>query len=288
VSGVDEAGRSIWSGRAVAYAESFAAVCAYPIGELLDAVGAGPGVRLLDVGTGSGNVAAAAASRGARVTAVDAEPGMVELTAKAVPHADVRVAALPVLPFADGDFDAVTANFVLDHVGWPRRALAELGRVTRPGGRIAVALWCVPAGSGQALLRRATEAAGVPRPTHRPVLPPETDFPRTERGLADLLVSAGLSAPSCRTIAWDHRTSAQGWWQGAAAGVGFNGHLIAAQPPGTRAEIKRHFDALSAEFTGPDGRLALPHRALLAAATVGVANGATTAVTGPAAAPEPD
>ncbi|MFJ2954513.1 methyltransferase domain-containing protein [Streptomyces sp. NPDC087270] len=266
-SGFDESGRSIWSGRAVAYAESFAAVCAYPIGDLLDAVGAGPGVHLLDVGTGSGNVAAAAYARGARITAVDAEPGMVELTAQAVPAADVRVAELPVLPFADGTFDAVTANFVLDHVGRPRRALAELNRVTRPGGRIAVTVWCVPAGSGQALLGRATEAAGVRRPPHRAVLPPETDFPRTERGLLDLLPAAGLAHPSCRTLAWDHLTSAGQWWQGAASGVGFTGHLIAAQPAATRAEIKRHFDLLSAGFTTPDGRLALPHQALLAGAT---------------------
>ncbi|MCX4728086.1 class I SAM-dependent methyltransferase [Streptomyces sp. NBC_01306] len=267
MTGFDETGRSIWSGRAVAYAESFAAVCAHPVDELLDAVGAGPDTDLLDVGTGSGNVAAGASARGARVTAVDAEPGMVELAAKAVPLADVGVAELPALPFADDAFDAVTANFVLDHVGWPQRALAELGRVSRPGGRIAVTVWSVPAGPGQALLGRAMEAAGVQRPVHRPVLAPETDFPRTEQGLEDLLLAAGLSRPSCRTIAWNHRTSAQEWWHGAASGVGFTGHLIAAQPPRTRAEIKRHFDRLSGEFTGPDGRLALPHRALLAGGT---------------------
>lgn len=267
VTEFDESGHSIWSGRAAAYAESFAAVCAYPVGDLLDDVGAGPGVQLLDVGTGSGNVAAAAHARGARVTAVDAEPGMVALAAKAVPSADVRIAELPVLPFADDTFDAVTANFVLDHVGRPQRSLAELNRVTRPGGRIAVTVWSVPPGSGQALLGRAMEAAGVERPPHRPVLAPETDFPRTEQGLLDFLPSAGLADPRCRTLAWDHRTSAPQWWYGAASGVGFTGHLIATRPAATRAEIKRHFDLLSAEFAAPDGRLVLPHRALLARAT---------------------
>jgi len=53
---------------------------------------------------------------------------MVEFTAKAVPLADLSVAELPVLPFADDAFDVVAANFALDHVGWPRRALVELGR----------------------------------------------------------------------------------------------------------------------------------------------------------------
>lgn len=259
-----ESASSIWSGRAVAYAESFAAVCAYPIKDLLDAAGVGPDVRLLDVGTGSGNVAAEACARGARVTAVDADPGMAEVAAKTVPLAEVGVAELPVLPFADDAFDVVTANFVLDHVGRPRRSLAELGRVTRPGGRIAVTMWAVPGGEGRALLGRAIEAAGVHRLTHRAVLDSETDFPRTEQGLADLMRAAGIPRPSCRTIAWSHQTSAQEWWHGAASGVGFIGHLVATQPPGIRAEIKRQFDLLSAEFTGPDGRLALPHRALLA------------------------
>lgn len=267
MSELGESARSVWSGQAVAYAESFAAVCAYPIGDLLDAVGAGPGVRLLDVGTGSGNVAADAFARSARVSAVDADPGMVELAAKAVPSAEVGVAELSVLPFADDAFDAVTANFVLDHVGRPRRSLAELGRVTRPGGRIAVTMWAVPGGAGRALLGRAIEAAGVQHKIHRPVMASEADFPRTEQGLVDLLRAAGISKPSCRTIAWDHQTSAQGWWHGAESGVGFIGHLVATQPPETRAEIKRHFDLLSAEFTGPDGRLALPHRALLASGT---------------------
>ncbi|WP_327298968.1 MULTISPECIES: methyltransferase domain-containing protein [unclassified Streptomyces] len=136
--------------------------------------------------------------------------------------------------FADDAFDVVTANFVLDHVGWPQRALVELGRVSRPGGRIAVTVWSVPTGAGQALLGRAMEAAGVERPVHRPVLAPETDFARTEQGLVDLLLAAGLSGPTCRTIAWNHRASAQEWWHGAAAGVGFT-----ASPPSRLAPERR-------------------------------------------------
>ena len=132
----DEQERRTWAGRADAYAGSFAALCAHPVPPLLDVAGVGPGTRLLDAGTGTGTVAAAAADRGALVTAVDADPDMAARTASNVPAADVRVAALPVLPFADGEFDTAVANFVLNHVGRPRAALAELRRVTRPGGRI--------------------------------------------------------------------------------------------------------------------------------------------------------
>ncbi|MEH0845245.1 hypothetical protein V6U81_22915 [Micromonospora sp. CPCC 205711] len=69
----DDHERDRWAGRAEAYRRSFALLCAYPVGELLDAAGVGPGGRVLDVGCGTGTVTARAADRGA---AVDAEPGM--------------------------------------------------------------------------------------------------------------------------------------------------------------------------------------------------------------------
>lgn len=260
----DEGERRAWSGQAAAYAGSFAGLCAYPVPRLLDAAGVGAGARVLDVGTGPGTAAAAACERGAKVAAVDAEPGMVDLAARAVPAAAVGVAVLPRLPFADAGFDAVVGNFVLDHLGRPREAVAELRRVLRPGGMIALTAWAVPGAPGQELLGRALRAAGAVRPPHLPPLAPEDDFPRDERGLADLLRSAGLREASCVTLRWEHRATAAQWWGGRAAGVGFSGQVVVSQPAGTRAEIKRHFDLLCQEFTGADGRLVLPHAALLA------------------------
>ncbi|KIF66641.1 methyltransferase type 11 [Streptomyces sp. AcH 505] len=260
----DEQERRIWAGRADAYAGSFAALCAHPVPQLLDAAGAGAGSRLLDAGTGTGTVAAAAVERGARVTAVDADPGMAARTAADVPAADVRVAALPVLPFPDGEFDATIANFVLNHVGRPRAALAELRRVTRPGGRIAVTIWPAQAAPGQTLLPRAVEAAGVVRPGDLASLAADEEFPRTAQGLADLAREAGLSEVSCTSLDWDHQVAAEVWWSGPAAGVATIGHIVTRQDPQTVAEIKRQFARLSVPFGGPDGVLRLPHTALLA------------------------
>jgi SAM-dependent methyltransferase len=158
----------------------------------------------------------------------------------------------------------VVGNFVLNHVGQPQVALEELRRVARPGGRIAVTIWAVPAAAGQALIGRAVRAAGVVRPAELPALAPEDDFPRTEEGFAGLLCSAGLAGVTCRTLAWDHRASAEEWWSGPAAGVATIGRIVVSRPPGTIAEIRRHYDALSAEFAAPDGMLVLPHAALLA------------------------
>lgn len=262
----DEGERHTWSGRAAAYAESFAGLCAHPVPQLLDAAGVRRGLRVLDVGTGPGTVAVAACARGARVTAVDAEPGMVELAARAAPEAVARVAMLPELPFADGEFDAVVGNFVLNHVGRPRAALAELRRVVRPGGSVALTIWAVPAGSGQQLLGRALQAAGAVRPPRLPPLAAEDDFPRDPQGLAALMTSAGLRDASCATLDWDHRVDAEHWWSGVAAGVAFVGQLLRSQPEPVRTAAKRHYDRLSQEFSAPDGRLLLPHTALLACA----------------------
>ncbi len=203
----DESQRRTWAGQADAYAASFAKLCAYPVPGLLDAAAVRENARILDVGTGTGTAAAVACERGAKVTAVDAESGMVARAALAAPEADVRLAALPRLPFADDQFDAVVGNFVLNHVGRPRDAQREIRRVTRPGGRTAVTIWAVPAAPGQALLGRAVQAAGVTRPADLPALAPEDDFPRTQQGLAALLSEAGLKDVICDTVAWGHRTT---------------------------------------------------------------------------------
>ncbi|MFE3106867.1 class I SAM-dependent methyltransferase [Kitasatospora indigofera] len=264
----DESERRIWEGSASAYAGSFAKLCAHPVERLMDVAGIGPGERVLDVGTGTGTVAQAACARGAKVSAVDADPGMIVTAGQAAPAAQFQVAALPELPFTDGEFDAVVGNFVLNHVGRPRQALAELRRVTRPGGKVAVTIWASPPAPGQALIGRAIQAAGVKRPTNLPSLEPTDDFPRTAQGLTHLLASAGLAEASCETLSWSHRTDTEEWWSGPAAGVATIGQIVASQTPAVQAEIKQHLVTLSAEFTDHDGYLLLPHVALLASGRV--------------------
>jgi SAM-dependent methyltransferase len=265
----DDAERRMRAGTAEAFGRTYARICAYPVSLLLDAAGVGAGVTVLDAGTGTGTVAVAACARGATVTAVDADPDMVKLAREAATAAQVSVATLPDLPVADEQFDAVVANFVLNHVGRPLAALRELRRVTRPGGKVAVTIWAHPQGSGQQLIGRAVQAAGVTRPDDLPFLAPEDDFPRTADGLTNLLAAAGLTEPSSQIIEWEHRVTADDWWSGPAAGVSFFGHLIVRQPPAKIAEIKRHFNDLSREFARPDGMLALPHAALLASGRAG-------------------
>ncbi len=260
----DEAERRIWDGRAAAYARSFAGLCAQTVPALIEAARVGPGARVLDVGTGTGAVAAAACRARAIVSAVDAEPDMTQWAAEAVPEADVRVAALPELPFVDGTFDAVLANFVLNHVGRPRTTAAELRRVTADGGRVALSLWGEERGAGQSLAYKAVVAAGLDLPPALPPLAPEEDFARTEEGFAALLAGAGFTGVVCETVRFDHRVDPERWWAGTAGGVAPTGALIAAQPQDVIDAVRKEFDALTQPLLGDDGLLTLPHVALLA------------------------
>jgi SAM-dependent methyltransferase len=207
----------------------------------------------------------AALARGARVRAVDAEAGMVAAARRR--GVDARMAVLtvlPELPYEIGEFDAVVGNFVLNHVGRPRATLAELRRVLRPGGRIAVTLWGARRGAGQELLGRACEAAGAVPPPYRPRLAPGEDFDRTPQGVAELLREAGFAAAECGEIAWEHRAGVEEWWGGVAAGLSGVGLVLAAQDAETVVRIRRAYERLGAECTDADGTLALPHVAVLA------------------------
>ena len=95
--------------------------------------------RLLDVGCGTGEFAARAARvLGCEAVGVDQSERMVELTRGR--GLEAVVASVERLPFADGEFDAASANWMLYHVPDLDRGLAELARVLRPGGRLVALL----------------------------------------------------------------------------------------------------------------------------------------------------
>ena len=97
----------------------------------------GPG-RVLEVGCGMGEFAQRlAADLEAEIIAVDLSPRMVELTRER--GVDARVADVQQLPFGDGEFDCVCANWVLYHVADVNQGVSELARVLRPGGRLVAA-----------------------------------------------------------------------------------------------------------------------------------------------------
>lgn len=106
--------------------------------ELLATEGDLVGRRVLDVGCGTGQFAAALAERGARVWGVDPSPEMLALARRAAPRAGFKLGAAEALPFKDGWFERVVFRLVL-HVVDRARAFAEAGRVLEPGGLLAAA-----------------------------------------------------------------------------------------------------------------------------------------------------
>jgi demethylmenaquinone methyltransferase/2-methoxy-6-polyprenyl-1,4-benzoquinol methylase len=103
------------------------------------AVGARPGELILDLAAGTGTSSRTFTGAGARCVACDFSLGMLKVGARD-PAPAVRFVAGDALdlPFADAAFDAVTISFGLRNVAGPDAALAQLLRVTRPGGRLVV------------------------------------------------------------------------------------------------------------------------------------------------------
>lgn len=116
------------------------------VGELLvEAADIRAGERVLDVAAGNGNATLAAARRFAEVTSSDYVRGLLDRGAERAGaeglQVQFEVADAEDLPYADDSFDAVLSSFGVMFSPNHHRAAAELLRVTRPGGRIALANW---------------------------------------------------------------------------------------------------------------------------------------------------
>lgn len=124
-----------------------------------------PGMKVLDVATGTGNLAIPAAKTGADVTGIDIAPNLIEQAierAKAEGvEAKFEVGDAEALPYEDNTFDVVMTMFGAMFAPRPDVTAAELIRVTKPGGLIAMANWTPEGFAGQMF---KTNAKHVPPP----------------------------------------------------------------------------------------------------------------------------
>jgi demethylmenaquinone methyltransferase / 2-methoxy-6-polyprenyl-1,4-benzoquinol methylase len=184
----------------------------------------GPGDRVLDLAAGTGTSSVSFAASGADVVACDFSLGMLQAgqaragrwgKAKSDPlHANMRgrvaFAAGDALrlPFRDGAFDAVTISFGLRNVHGTRDALAEMRRVTRPGGRLVVCEFSTITVEPIDMLYRRYLTGVLPTIARRAARNPEAyeylsesiaDWP-SQRELADVIRAAGWTAVKWRDL----------------------------------------------------------------------------------------
>ena len=137
---------------------------------MVSAVGPRPGQRLLDVATGTGLVAEELVRRGAtEVVGLDQSEQMLSGSRARLarePELARRVTLVrgeaEQLPFEDGAFDGLTFTYLLRYVDDPAATMAELARVVRPGGRIGMVEFGVPASAALRALWRVYTRAGLP------------------------------------------------------------------------------------------------------------------------------
>ncbi|MBD7995588.1 demethylmenaquinone methyltransferase [Arthrobacter sp. Sa2CUA1] len=111
---------------------------------VVDAVGARPGQRVLDLAAGTGTSSEPYADAGVSVVACDFSLGMLKVGKRRRPDIDFVAGDATNLPFADESFDAATISFGLRNVNEPQKALEEMYRVTKPGGTLVIAEFSSP------------------------------------------------------------------------------------------------------------------------------------------------
>jgi len=118
-----------------------------------DAAGVRAGMRVLDVGCGPGALAIELAGRVGEdnVAAIDPAPQFAAACQARIPGAEVREGVAESLPWDDGTFDAAMCSLVVAWMSDADQGIAEMARVTKPGGTVAAAMWDIPGGGLQML-----------------------------------------------------------------------------------------------------------------------------------------
>ncbi len=255
-----------WEGRVDAYDHFFTPITGRLFDPLLDAVRVVPGTRLLDVATGPGHLPARAAERGAVPVGVDVADAMVTRARELYPMLEFHRGDAEELPFADAEFDAVTANFLLPHLARPERAMAELVRVLAPGGRLALATWDVPSRSRlMGFFLEAFSEVGAAPPSDLPAGPDVFRF-ADDAAFTDLLATAGLRDVEVSPIDFNYEAATfDEYWQALQEGTVRMSSLLHGQSEETRLRIRDALKQKLNEHRAPTDTITLPVAVKLAA-----------------------
>jgi SAM-dependent methyltransferase len=235
----------------------------------VDWLAAPTGLNWLDVGCGSGALSEAIVtkSRPTHLIAIDQSDGFVRTAQRKLgERACCKVADALALPLADSSVDVAVSGLVLNFLPVPGKALAEMARVTAPGGTVAVYLWDY-AGTMEFLRvfwDTVVELFPDASDRHESVRFPESNAEALER----LLTHAGLADVETAPIEIPtHFRNLDDYWEPFLGGQGPGPSFVASLDEPAR---KRLLTALTTRLpTQPDGSIPLSARAWAAKGRVG-------------------
>jgi SAM-dependent methyltransferase len=235
--------------------------------QLIGFGGLAPGERVLDVGCGTGSLTAAlhAAADLAAIAAVDVSEAYLAFARARNPDPRIRFepADARALPFPDAAFDRAYSMLVLLFVPDAARAVAEMCRVVRPGGRVVAAVWDTFGGMPQA--RLIWDIAGVLDPTlERPLFRPMT----APDELAQAWRAHGLlEVEQTNLLVRMDFASFDDYWAPFLGGEGALGKFVVDLAPARRATLQDHVRRAYLA-NRPDGPRSFPNVAWACRGTV--------------------
>lgn len=248
-----------WADRAGAYTDFLAPVTARVGRMLMASARVVPGSRVVDVGSGPGDLAAACAARGARVVGVDIADQMVAIARQRHPGIEFHQGDAHALALEDRSVDIALGNFVILHLGRPGEAMAELTRILDVGGTAGLTTWDAP---GRCRLVGvfvdAVAAVGPPAPAVLPAGPAFFQF-ADDRAFTSLLCAAGFIDVRVDTIGFEQRFAGpDALWDGMLGATVRTRDLVLGQPPDAQARIRQAYNELVAGYVGDDGAVRIP------------------------------
>jgi ubiquinone/menaquinone biosynthesis C-methylase UbiE len=212
--------------------------------EMIAFTGVKDGARVLDVGTGTGALAAALVKSGPgmQVVGIDPSAGFIAYAQKDIgPRARFEVGDAQALKFTDGSFDAAMALLVMNFVPDHGKAALEMRRVTRPGGTVSACVWDYDA--GMQMLRYFWDEVVALDPAM--AAKDERHMKLSRQGqLAELWRKAGLVNVEEKALTIDQRYSSfHDYWEPFLKGAGPGGAYVTSLPEPKRRQLEERMRA---------------------------------------------
>lgn len=240
--------------------EQFSALHAGAVSHLLRRLPSARGLRWLDVGTGTGEVALPAAAAGARVTGCDLSPGMIESARRRAAGTGLGitfdVADARAMPYPDASFDVITASFSVNLVPDHAALAAEFARLCAPGGTLGLVTVLPERGQAEvfaAMLRYLPEfPADGPDP-----------YAWADRGYAGRLLGQEFELSFEEGDTPQPGRSGEAMWQAMADAYGPAHRLVTSLATGRAAVLAAEVAAVYERYRRPDGTISMPRPYLI-------------------------